>query len=105
MPYDFTHLYWQQFETLCGALLAAEGFKNLMPYSKPGQPDRGVDWIFETSDGKRNIAQAKLIRKGALARSLLSRGVYDLEQGLSLLVAEKAFLMVSVNLTNAAKDL
>lgn len=105
MLFDFTHLDGQQFETLCGALLAAEGFKNLMPYAKPGQPDRGVDWIFEAPDGRRFVAQAKLIRKGALATSQLSRAAYDLESGLSLLAAEGAFLMVSANLTNAARDL
>lgn len=68
---DFQSLDWRQFELLCGGLLAAMGFRNIRPFAKAGQPDRGVDWVFETSEGKLKIAQVKHVRRGILSPTQL----------------------------------
>jgi hypothetical protein len=104
MPFDFTKLDWQQFELLCGALLKAEGAKNLAQFGKIGQPDRGIDWVFEASDGTRCIAQVKFMRGRSFPVSLLRSTAYDLENGLTIANADLAFLIVSVDLTAAAID-
>ncbi|MBN1139103.1 MAG: restriction endonuclease [Anaerolineae bacterium] len=104
MSYDFTDLDWRQFELLCGALLAAEGFFNLRQFAKPGEPDRGVDWMFDSPNGERWIAQVKAVRRPMTSAVLLRRAVVDLVNGLSLLDAQYALLIVSVPLPRRMKE-
>jgi hypothetical protein len=103
MKYTFDELDWQQFELLCGSLLVKDGFSSLRPFGKPGQADRGIDWIFEASNGSTWIAQVKLIRRNAVQASSLRRAVIDLHNGLDFFRASKALLIVSTSLTDGAK--
>lgn len=103
MDTDFKKLDWRQFELLCGSLLVAEGFKDLKQFAKPGQPDRGIDWIFEAPGGKCWIAQVKMFRRLVSSPSILRRAVMDIKNGLDLLNAEKAILMLSIPLSSKTR--
>jgi hypothetical protein len=103
MRLDFNKLDWHQFELLCGALLAAEGYTGLKQFAKPGAPDRGIDWIFEDPDGKRWIAQVKHIKM--VPPSFLRKAATDLSNGLSSIGAEKALLMLSTPFRRELRDL
>lgn len=91
----YNDLDWRQFEILCGGLLAAEGYSELSQFGKPGMPDRGIDWIFISPDGKRGIAQVKHSRRTIFPTSVLRNIISDLRNGMSLLNSEKAILMLS----------
>lgn len=103
MNYRFYDLDWRQFELLCGSLLAAEGFSKVRQFGKPGAPDRGIDWVFETSDGHICIAQVKLFRRDVAPASSLRRAIVDLRHGLNLVRATKAILIVSARLAAKTK--
>ena len=96
----FNSLNGFQFELICGGLLTAMGFHNVRPFAKAGQPDKGIDWIFETPEGKLCIAQVKHLRHTLTSVTLLRRLIDDLERGLILLSAEQAILMLSLPLRN-----
>ncbi len=102
MTPDFSQLDWRQFERLCGALLVAVGCKNVRQFARPGAPDRGIDWVFETPTGEQAIAQVKLSRR-PLPTAYLREATTHLENGLELCNAKKAFLIISSNLTASAR--
>ena len=99
---DFSGLDWHQFERLCGALLAAEGWQNLREFGRPGAPDRGIDWVFDSLDGKRGIAQVKWHLR-PLPSAYLRKTIIDLENGLELCEAQEAFLIISGRATKQAQ--
>jgi hypothetical protein len=70
MDFDFNGLDSLQFELLCGSLLAAQGFHHVHQFAKPGQPDRGIDWVFEGPSGELWIAQVKHLRRALTASAL-----------------------------------
>ena len=63
MRYSFENLDSRQFELLWGALLAAEGFTILKQFAKPGEPDRGIDWIATAPKGNVTYLSSREIRK------------------------------------------
>jgi hypothetical protein len=100
MLYDFKLLGSQQFEILCGLLLAAEGFNSLQLSEPFSYTDKyGIDWQFQSSDGARCIAQVKLYHRDVSSLSILQSEILDLDRGRAIVGAEKAFLIVSVVLS------
>ncbi len=101
---DFQQLDSRQFELLCGALLAAEGFQQLRrPYAS-GVPDHGVDWEFDGPHGERLVAQVKLLRHRLSSPSILRQIVGDLQRGMALRGADKAFLILSASLDSRSRN-
>ena len=100
---NFDNLDWRQFEKLCGALLVAEGCRNVHLFGRAGAPHRGIDWVFDTPDAERGIAQVKHYGQRPIPVSLVRQVALDLRNGLSLCNAQHAFLIVSSQLTGSAR--
>ena len=96
MTHDFASLDPEQFELFCGALLTAEGFRDVRHFGRRG--DGGIDWIATAPDGTRLIAQVKRFSRPVTSPSVVGVGVVDLQNGLSLTKSDRAILMVSVPL-------
>ena len=103
MRYDFSRLGPEQFEQLCAALIAAEGFRVQM-VGVNGETDRGIDFRFESPDGVKWIGQAKLSRRNIPAPSRFRSALIDLQNGLTQTGASKALLIVSTPMTAAARE-
>ena len=103
MKYDFSHLDPAAFERLCAALLAAEGYR-VRELARSGQPDRGIDFLFESEDEVLWLAQVKAIRSERMPISMLRSAVLDLQNGLLVMKAQRAVLIVSVPVSAKVRD-
>lgn len=95
MKYDFSRLDPSAFERLCAALLAAQG-NRIRQFARPGEPDRGVDFLVEQEGEPPWLVQVKLVRSERMPISVLRSAVLDLHSGLRTMKAQKAVLIVSV---------
>jgi hypothetical protein len=103
MKFDFSQLDPAQFERLCAALLTAAGYR-IKEFSRPGAPDHGIDFFFESNDGVRWIAQVKVVRSGRMPMSVLRSAVLDLHNGVITMKAQMALLMVSIPVSTQMRD-
>ncbi|WP_437854725.1 restriction endonuclease [Sorangium sp. So ce363] len=104
MIHTFNNINWEQFELLCGTLLTAEGFRRVRRFGKPGQMDHGIDWIFNDSDENEWVAQTKHFTHNTTSPSQLRRAAAELQRGLKLLNATNALLIISIPLTDEARN-
>ncbi len=80
MKYDLRALDPEEFETFCGALLKAKGFR-VRRFASRGQPDRGIDYLAESRhDDTLYVVQVKRFSRNQVPMSDLRRVLLDLNE-------------------------
>src|SRR4051812_8768578 len=98
MEYDLSQLDPSAFQSLCAALLEAEGYHFRLINPLEG-PDTGIDFICE-SKGLIYIVQAKVVPNNRIAISVIRRAITDLQRGLTMTKADTALLLVSTSISD-----
>jgi hypothetical protein len=104
MRYDLSALGPEEFESLCGALLIAKGFRTER-FARRGQRDHGIDFLAESKDDDTlYVVQAKRFSRDSVPLSDLRRALLDLSRALTLTGAGMALLMTTARVPPHVAD-
>lgn len=103
MKYDLSALDPEEFETLCGALLTAKGFR-AKRFARKGQRDFGIDFLAESADDTTYVVQAKRFSRDRVPMSDLRRVLLDLNRALTITNARMALLMTTARVQAKMAD-
>jgi hypothetical protein len=104
MKYDLRALDPEEFETFCGALLAAKGFR-VRRFARRGQSDRGIDYLAESSDDDTlYVVQVKRFSRNQVPMSDLRRVLLDLNRAITFAGARMGLFMTTVKVPASVTD-
>jgi len=104
MRYDLSALDHEEFESLCGALLIAKGFR-ARRFTQRGQRDYGLDFLAESKDDDTQyVVQAKRFSRDRVPMSDLRRILLDLNRAITLAGAQMALLMTTAKVPPQVAD-
>ena len=104
MKYNLSALDPEEFESLCGALLVAKGFR-AKRFARKGERDFGIDFLAESADDDTTyVVQAKRFSRDRVPISDLRRILVDLNRALTLTSARMALLMTTARVPAKVAD-